>query len=117
MNQDDQVIHCRQADKESHGKITHVTLSRLVCNRAHECRRRGICVLSDLAHPNVEGPGGSPDLADLGEENLYILQYRNVVGYFWLKVHSIDEARTIYNDPNRAFEVPRIVRRINYEKI
>lgn len=110
MTLEQQVILCRQAEKETQGSVTHVTITNLVCNRAHECRRRGICTLSDLAHQNVQGHEGHPDELAMGERNLYILQYRNSLGYYWQRVATLEEGRGIYEDPNRAFEVPRVLR-------
>jgi hypothetical protein len=90
-------MRCKQIEKQTEGAVTEIELEGLICNLAHMCRRKGICVLSPFSYPghakdsSGDGEQGAGPAAAAG---IYyeVLRFRNSLGFQWIRAESFSDA-------------------------
>ncbi|MFH1069698.1 MAG: hypothetical protein V1794_08770, partial [Candidatus Glassbacteria bacterium] len=90
-------MRCKQIEKQTGGAVTEIELEGLICNLAHMCRRKGICVLSPYSYPGhakdgqAEAEQGAGPAAAAGSY-YEVLRFKNSLGFQWIRAESFSEA-------------------------
>jgi hypothetical protein len=111
-------MKCSILNRQTGGKSKEIELKQMVCDQAADCRRRGICVLSDQAGLRSKGTERLSDQNGGIDQPVYLaLAFDKSLGYFWKEYPNEEETRNAVWRAVQKHEAPSLMKRESYIRI